>query len=178
MTLTVPSTGQWAGSHLSIDNLTGGWMAHTRGASTANAWGTANRAIYMPIRVPRRVIVRELGYASSTTGAGNIDIGLYDQSGTRLISTGSTAKSATAALEAIDVTDTTIGPGLYYIGLNNSTTTDTFISVSTGTEQAAIQGVLIQAVGAVTLPATATWSIDHALEFIPIVSALLVTEVS
>lgn len=172
------SSAQWAESHLSIDNLTGGWMTYQSSAATSTAWGTANRAIYVPIRVPHRITVKELGYVCNSTATGNIDIGLYDSAGTRLASTGSTAKANSTKTVALDVTDTTIGPGLYYVALNNDTTTDTFYCFSDTAPNPAARGILTQAVGAVTLPATATWALDQTLAFIPLLSALPVTELA
>jgi hypothetical protein len=160
----------------SIDVLSSGPFA-PQNQSAATAWGTANRALYIPIDIPRRVVIRKLAYSSSTTGAGNIDIGLYDASGTLLVSSGSTAKSTSSDDVAVDVTDTTVGPGLHYIALNNSTTADTFLAMAYSAPMAAGFGVLQEALGSVTLPATATWSLTSAT-FIPIVSALLVTAVS
>jgi hypothetical protein len=146
--------------------------------STTTAWATQYRAIYVPVRVPQRVTVVELGVSNGTTATGNIDIGLYDSAGTRLVSTGSTAKSASAVIQAIDVTDTTIGPGLYYLGLNNDTTTDTVGCEIASAPLPAAMGVLAETLGAVTLPATASWGVSQTLGFVPFIVALLVTEVS
>lgn len=177
MTLTIPSSGQWAGPMFSIDTFASHWMSYQTVASSAAAWGTANRAIYVPVRVPKRCVVRELGIGSGATATGNVDVGIYDPSGVRLVSSGSTAKTATS-IQAVDVTDTTIGPGLYYLGLNNDTTTDTFVAFTSAAPLAVTRGVLTEALGSVTLPATATWVFDHTLAFMPLISALLVTEVS
>jgi len=74
---------------LGMDTLVGGWLSGQDQFGTSTAWGTANRAIYVPVRVPRPQTVRSLGYLSNTTGTGNCDIGLYAPNGTRLVSTGS-----------------------------------------------------------------------------------------
>lgn len=176
--LTRPVTGMWAGSHHSIDNLTGGWMAYQGQPTTSFAWGVQYRAIYVPIRIPRQVVVLELGYTSNTVGTGDVDVGIYDAEGTRLVSTGSTAKIATASTHAIDVTNTTLQPGLYYLGLSNSTTTDTFSTYSVAAPIPSALGILTETLGSVVLPATASWSVNQTLANIPIVTALLVTEVS
>lgn len=177
MTLTIPAKGQWAGPLHSIDNMSS-WYSYQDNAVTSTAWGTQYRAVYVPVRVPVRCVVRKLGYASSTTATGNIDIGLYDASGVRLVSSGSTAKVGATSLAVVDVTDTTIGPGGYYIALNNDTTTDTFSCTSESAPRAAAYGLLTETLGSVVLPATATWIVNQTLTFSPVVSALLVTEVS
>lgn len=178
MSLARLASAQWTGASHSIDTLRDSWMTSLTALNTSTAWGTQYRAIYVPIRVPIRVTVLELGVVTSNTATGNIDIGIYDAVGTRIVSTGSTAKSATLAVQAVDVTDTVIGPGLYYLAVNNDTTTDTFYCVSDAAPIAAAYGCLTQTLEAVTLPATAAWAVDQALAFVPIISALLVTEVS
>jgi hypothetical protein len=180
VTLTRASLpGRWANVHHSIDTITGGFNEIPNPVDNTSAWGVANRAIYMPVRVTARVIIKKLGCVTSTTGAGNIDIGIYDAGGTRLISTGSTAKSAVASTQIIDVTDTTIGPGLYYLALNNSTTTDTFVA-AVGMAQGvpSSMGLRSEAVGAVTLPATATWAVANTIQFVPAIVAFTVSDLT
>lgn len=177
MTLTVRPAGALAFPSHSIDNASNGWRAS--GGVTGNmAWGTQYRAIYVPIRVPRRVVVRKMGWVTSGVAAGNSDVGIYDTSGTRLVSSGSTTNTSTTTTRVADITDTTVGPGLYYFALNNDTTTDTFTAFSLAAPIPASRGVLTETLGSVTLPATATWAVDQTLVFIPYITALLVTEIS
>lgn len=177
MTLTAPASALWTIPSFSIDTLSSGWVAPQAAMGTAVAWGTANRAIYSPVRVPRACVVRELAAGVGSTATGNIDIGLYTVGGIRLVSAGSQTKLA-SQMQVVDVTDTTIGPGLYYLGLNNDTTTDTFVAWNDGAPLASARGTLAEAVGAVTLPSTATWAFDHTLTFQPLVAALLITELA
>ena len=174
---SAPTSGLMHTPSHSIDNLTGGWMAFQESPNTATAWGTQYRAIYVPIRVVDRCVVRKLGFASAAAAAGNVDVGLYDANGARLVSSGPTTKTGTG-VQVVDVADTTIGPGLYYIGLNNDTTTDTVTALAGTAPVPAARGVLTETLGGVALPASASWAVDNVLSFIPIVTALLVTEVS
>lgn len=179
MTLSAVAPGQWASPRHSIDTATDGVYVLQAAVDNLAAWGTANRAIYVPVRVPRRVIVRKLGVGTGTTGTNNMDIGLYDAAGTRLVSTGAQTKSTTLFMQVFDVTDTTIGPGLYYLALNSAGTTDTFYAaVSLSQALPASLGLRSEAVGAVTLPATATWAVANAVQFVPLLSAITVTELS
>lgn len=176
--LTVARKGLTQPYH-SIDTLNSGPRTGAMiGLTGATAWGTANRAIYVPVAVDRRVVVRKLWFASGNVGTGNYDLGLYDSAGTRLLARGSTAKPAAATEEVWDCTDTTIGPGLYYMALNNDTTTDTFHIDSHAAPNWAGCGVLEEALGSVALPATASWSLAQTLTLYPIMGMLLVTEVS
>jgi hypothetical protein len=171
--------GRWASTRHSIDTVTDGTFALQTAVDNIEAWGTANRATYVPVRVSRRVIVRKLAVGTGTTGTNNLDIGLYDAAGTRLVSTGPQAKGTTLQMQTFDVTDTTIGPGLYYLALNSAGTTDTFFG-ALGMALGCVAGLGLrsEAVGAVTLPATATWVVANALQTVPLISALTVTEVS
>lgn len=178
MTLTAPtSMVPWAIPSHSIDTLQWSWIAPQQIVAATVAWGTANRAIYVPTRVPRRVVVRKIGASTGSTSAGNIDVGIYDASGALVVSSGSTAK-ASSITQVIDVADTTIGPGLYYLALNNDTTTDTFVALDLNPPFPAAYGVLTQTLGSVTLPATASWAVDNTLTLIPAVVMLTGTEVS
>lgn len=145
------------------------------------AWPAANKAIYVPVRVPSRCLVRKLWYGAYTGNAGNIDIGIYDAAGTRLVSSGSTAKVASGSgTEAvIDTTDTTIGPGLHYMALACSNNTDSFIvKTSAVAPLPAAMGVLTEALGSVTLPATATWVQDYSNTTVPDMGMFMVTTIS
>lgn len=179
MPYRAPTSATWSTPRFSIDTLSDGWVIWQNLGSNAFAWTTANRAIYVPVRVPQRVKVLQLAYLPSTTATGNIDIGLYDQAGARVVSSGSTAKSATAAVIIVDVTDSVIGPGLYYLALNNDTTTDTFLgaTIETPPFQSA-RGVLVEQLASVTLPATAAWSTDDTLAIAPQLAAMLNTVVT
>lgn len=128
-----------------------------------STYPTANLAIYTPVVFTDLGVVKKLWVASSTIGTGNFDVGLYNSAGTRLVSTGSTAKGTTTTEQIVDVTDTTVLPGLYYIGFNCSNNTDSFNVTTTTAPYLAASGVLTEAVGSVTLPATATWTVDQTL---------------
>jgi hypothetical protein len=161
----------------SIDTLTHGPLA-PQAASASGAWPTADLAIYVPVAVERRVIVKQLWFASQTTGTGNYDIGLYDAAGTKVLSRGSTAKGATAIEVVWDCTDTTIGPGIYYLALNCSNATDTFQRFAPAAPICAALGIYTEAVGSVTLPATATFAVNQTLAYIPILGMFLDTRVT
>jgi len=144
------------------------------GAAGEGAWPTADRAIYQPIRVPIRCIVRKLYVATGGTGTGNFDIGLYNLSGSRLVSSGSTAHPATYTVTVADVTDTTIGPGTYWIAVACSNNTDTFYYSTPAAPMATALGVLTQT-SAMALPATATFSITQSLAVLPVCGLFLTT---
>jgi hypothetical protein len=134
----------------------------------STAWGTINQARYMPFWIPEPItVVKLLAYNGGTTG-GNTDIGLYDSAGTEIVGIAAAAQAGTNTWQEFDITDTPIVPGLYYVGLLNTTTTGTYFAFS-NKELGRAMGVYSQAVGAGTLPSpTATFAaLDAAV--IPIV---------
>jgi hypothetical protein len=120
---------------------------------TSQAWPTNNLAVYAPIRVPGRFTVARFVIANGSNATGNVDIGLYDDSGNRLLSTGSTARAGTTVLQYIGVTDRSFPPGRYYLALVASSTTGSFMRTA-ASDQSPASGFLQEALGATTLPAT------------------------
>lgn len=131
--------------------------ANAAAVVSSAAWPAANRAIYVPFILPEAVTALKM-FVEVTTQSGNMDVGIYNVSYARLVSMGSTAVAA-AGLQEFDITDTVMGPGQFYWGMCVDNTTAAFM-VHTGSGAAANRlkgwGVAQEAVGAVTLPATAT----------------------
>jgi hypothetical protein len=97
-----------------------------------------------------------VGTGTGATAGGNFDIGLYDMAGTRLQSTGSTARTA-SAWNAVNWADLTVGPGWYYAAMA-ANGVDLYSGVAPAAGLAQAVGVLEQAT-AFALPATATFAI-------------------
>jgi hypothetical protein len=136
--------------------------------TTVGAWPSANLAIYIPIGLPRRVIVRTLYFASGTTGTGNVAMGLYLPSGVAVVGPATAAKGTSAIVQVIDVTDAAVGPGLYYLGLSCSNATDTFYRSASSAPLPAAGGILVET-SAYPLPSTATFALDQGLSYVPYV---------
>lgn len=136
------------------------WAAfNPMGASTG--WPAANLAIFVPVRVSCPVTVYKMVVGAGLTAAGNFDVGIYDASGNRLVSSGATAKGASVE-HILDVTDTRIGPGLYYLAMSADGTNNYIMVTPSGTSPVPLQktrllGILNMAT-AYTLPTTATFA--------------------
>jgi hypothetical protein len=62
------------------------------------------------------VLVTRLGWLNgSTLTTSNFDIGIYTSAWARVVSAGSTARSGASVWQWVDVADTSIGPGDYYL---------------------------------------------------------------
>lgn len=156
----------------SIDTIADSGLHSYTLVTTSRAWPSANLAIYVPVTISCRVVVMKLWFSSGTTGTGNVDMGLYDAAGVAVVSATNAAKVADGTEQVFDVTDTTVGPGIYYIGLSSDSSTDTFYGTTPAAPIPLAQGVLTEA-SAYPLPATATFAADQTLAFIPTVGLLL-----
>lgn len=123
---------------------------------TANAWPAANLGIYVPFVIDEPSTVRQMAWENGGV-AGTTDIGIYDRNGKLLVSLGATTNAG--SIQVANIADTALPPGLYYAAMVASTvTTQTYWSglIAAGTLRCC--GVQQQAIGAATLPATATFA--------------------
>ena len=138
------------------------------GFATAAAWPSANLAIYVPVSVTEQITVYQMSIEVGAQ-AGNFDVGIYNEGGTRLVSSGSTVVGA-AGLQPFNITDTILSPGIYYLaGVCSTVTTATFLSGAPDLKIARTCGVQQQAT-ALPLPATATFA-NLGSAYIPRISA-------
>lgn len=124
--------------------------------ATGAAWPGNNLALYVPMAIPFRFTVARFLIANSSNATGNVDVGLYNSAGLRLLSTGSTSRGAlTSQVQYIGVTDQSFPPGHYYLALVGSSTTGTYLRTNLNTaRQAQACGLLQEALGSTVLPAT------------------------
>jgi hypothetical protein len=135
------------------------------GAASAT-WPTANKAIFVPFILARSFTVVQIGFFNGSAVSGNVDVGIYDEAGTRLVSSGSTAQSGTDAVQAFNTTDITLGPGRYYMAAAMDNTTGTNTSAAVTAPKPSMYGVMSQT-SAFALPSTATFVIDVAGAYVP-----------
>lgn len=126
------------------DRLTGGWTAN-------------NLAIYVPVSMPTPFTIARFMIANGSNITGNVDVGIYSAAGTRLLSTGSTARANASAVQYLDVTNMVFQRGNYYLGMVGSSTTGTYLQVTVANAvRGRVLGVLEEQLGATTLPGTMT----------------------
>lgn len=126
-------------------------------AAAAAAWPAVNRIIYMPFRVPQPLVVAQLYCYNDATVSGNLDLGIYSPDGTLIVNKGSTAMAGASALQLLDITDTVLGIGFYYLAMTVDNTTATFNRYAPLLPVLQAAGVLSQTPGSFGLPATATF---------------------
>lgn len=173
MPLAVPARGVWqaeAHSLFTLSPTVSQAPVSVGQPTTGSAYPTSDLAIYVPIRIKQRMTIVKL-FVPVSTASGNIDVGIYTGTGARVVSAGTTA----AALSiAIDITDTVIGPGLYYAALVADNTSIAIVADVDGAPSCAAYGVLTEQLGAgAALPATATWAVDQTLAYYPGIALML-----
>jgi hypothetical protein len=101
--------------------------ASATGVPNSLAWGTANRAIFIPFTLPYGDTVKRLWVINGTVVSGNLDMGIYTYDGgtsaTLLVAIGGAAQTGTSVCQYFDVTDTWLPTGKYYFAfvLDNTT---------------------------------------------------------
>lgn len=88
------------------------------------AWAYANRALFIPFTVLTTLTVTGIRVHIQVS-SGNLDVGIYDESCTRLVSLGSTASPGTGG-QLLDIADTELTPGRYYFAMVCDNTTINF----------------------------------------------------
>lgn len=132
--------------------------AFRQGAAGSATWPSANTAIFVPFTNPRPELVKKLWSGNGSAVSGNIDVGIYDASGNRLVSSGSTAQAGTNDLQEFDVTDTVIpGPATLYLACALDNTTGQLFRNGQGSVLMRMYG-LVQQTSAFPLPTTATFA--------------------
>ncbi len=146
------------------------WYAASGGAAVAASavWPTANSALFVPFCVRQPRLVQRLWWYNGATASGNVDCGIYSADGTLLVSAGSTAQGTINVLQSVDITDTLIGPGQFYMALvmDNITGTMFRATSNSGARIIRLLGTAMMAT-AFPLPAVATLASDT-LAFMPV----------
>src|SRR5262245_15809191 len=117
------------GEYISVAQVS---LSLQQSTSASSAWPSANLALFVPFRVSAPCVAYKMSTGFGTTASGNYDLGIYDAFGNRLVSTGTQAKGA--SVEAIlDITDTELGPGLYYMAQSADGTNNYWMWLPNGT---------------------------------------------
>lgn len=127
------------------------------GAASSGTWTVANQAYYYPFSLYDWATAYQLLFWVGATSSGNIDVGIYDSQGNKIISAGSTAMSATVnTVQEINITDTLLAPGHYMLAGAVDNTTGTVFRLAQTDELAHGSYPIYTEATAFALPATAT----------------------
>ncbi len=128
------------------------------GAAASAVWPAANRAIYVPFRISESIVIQNLFLQNGSAVSGNFDIGILDIAGCKLVSSGSTAQAGVSVTQTVDITDTQIGPGLFYLALSFNNITATVLRSTSNARFLRLLGCAQEA-NAFPLPAVATFAL-------------------
>lgn len=127
------------------------------GLTTASgAWPVANKAIFVPVEVYEPLLIVRMFVENGAAVAGNVDVGIYGLSGNLVVSSGSTLQSGTSVIQQLDIIDTVLQAGLYYLAAAMSNVTGTVVRWNPTAAFAKSFGVC-EMTSAFPLPATATF---------------------
>jgi len=115
-----------------------------------NAWPAAGLVMYIPFGIPEAVTVTKL-WCGIGSASGNVDMGVYAADGTLLVSAGTTLVAGSSALQVLDVTDTMLSRGVYYVALVFSSTSSA-VSISWSPAAGILQSLGLLEQASVTLP--------------------------
>ena len=139
----------------------------------SGAWPATNLAIYVPFIVHgARTIKRILVHIGGAT-SGNVDAGIYAEDGTKKVTIGSTAVGTGNEVQELDITDTALTAGRYFMALAFDNTTVACIRAAVITKNRVI-GVK-EETSAFPLPSSATYVESASRAYIPSFSLSLVT---
>lgn len=108
-----------------------GNLAKLGGASGSQTWSSANKPVGVPFRVFKGMTVYQLAWRNgSGTMTDSMDVGVYDAAFNRKVSGGGTARAGISSIQWVDVTDTFLPVGKYYlVGASNGVTANNAASV-------------------------------------------------
>ena len=142
-------------SNMDPDQL-GTLIMATTTSMPATATYTANQARYCPIVIHRPCTAFRFWFRTSGVQTGNYDVGIYDENGTRLVSSGSTALPTTQNAVMVDIADTPLVAGRYYLAHAVSSATSSQAVGLASIVNMRAYGNVTQA-SALPLPATMTF---------------------
>lgn len=91
-------------------------------APSSNNWPAVNLAIFVPLYLSSALIAYQLYLGNGAAVAGNVDMGIFDEAGTMLVSKGSTAQAGASGFQFLNITDTPLAANTrYYIGISTDT---------------------------------------------------------
>lgn len=126
--------------------------------STASAAFVDELIYFYPFVIRQSALAVKMGYIVGATAAGSVDLGIYDSQGNLIVSTGLTAQGTINVLQEIDITDTLLNPGNYYMAIKCTDGTGTGFSTAPADERILSHvPIYTEAGGAgAALPTTAT----------------------
>lgn len=139
--------------------------------SASGAWFSANDPILIPFRTGYDCVVDQLGWFNGSAAGSNFDVGIYNTALTRLVSTGNNAGSGNSSWQFVNVTNTALPAGKYYLAMAVNATTANRIrnwNILALANLTAFAGVMTSATDAFPLPDPITNLVASTATLIPV----------
>lgn len=149
------------------ENCLGHEFAASGATGGSGAWPANNRLLAIPFTIQEPSTAVKGWYATGTSQANNVDMGILDEAGNRLVRNGGVALGAVSALHTVDFTDTLLAPGRYWLAIASDNTGATFQRFTTSANGLASVGVR-QMATAYPIPDPVTFA-EVASAYIPLV---------
>ena len=158
---TMPLGGGWIFGDGTYSSAARIWQDNPETYFNGNSWATwpaANMAKFTACVITHPVNITAIMFINGGAASGNIDVGIYDLAGTKIVSSGSTVMAGTGGGWTVtSVSSTLLVPGMYYLALAIDNTTASV--TMRGWNQVASDFLLYrQMASAFALPATATYA--------------------
>lgn len=120
----------------------------------ASATLTQNQAYYFPFWLEQEATAKKMAVQVGATSNGTVDAGIYDEQFNYVISSGATGQGSINAVQELDITDTVLPPGNYWMALSLSSATGTVFRLAASDEIAIPQAPCLTQASAHPLPTT------------------------
>lgn len=122
------------GPHKNIEQWLNTFHGGGQPAASSAAFGTAGLVFACEFVVERPMTIDAIGYIVGATQSGNVRVAIYRAAsretltgGTLVVESASTAQGSVNTPQIISVTETLLTPGLYYVVIQGSSTTGTYM---------------------------------------------------
>ena len=132
------------------------------------AWPTSNQGIFVPFYITTPKTAYKMFVHNGATASGNLDVGIYDSTGAKLVTMGSTAQAGINALQILDIADTVLAAGNYYMAIAMDGTVGTAFMAGSIASVAAEAFNVRRMASAFPLPTSATFAASVGTSKIPL----------
>jgi hypothetical protein len=98
--------------------------------NTTTSTFAANLGVFVQVNLTQAVTAYKMAWVNGATLSGNIDVGIYDEAWNRLVSSAPQTQAGTSTVQVVDITDTALVAGTYFLAFAVSSATATFRSTS------------------------------------------------